>query len=133
MENRAKMVLHNLIEAHVHAYDKIKACDDIDIDGDGLSSMVGFSHLIMEVIPAKSRKILDISTKGNTKASRNFAYFVNEYFVNAIINGEEDLNYLDTLQRKNKDSNKFITHKDWKNKADFIGLDYYRRVSILLQ
>lgn len=128
--DRAKMVLHNLIEAHVHAYDKIKACDDIDIDGDGLSSMVGFSHLIMEVIPAKSRKILDISTKGNTKASRNFAYFVNEYFVNAIINGEEDLNYLDTLQRKNKDSNKFITHKDWKNKADFIGLDYYRRVSI---
>ena len=103
--DRAKMVLHNLIEAHVHAYDKIKACDDIDIDGDGLSSMVGFSHLIMEVIPAKSRKILDISTKGNTKASRNFAYFINEYFVNAIINGEEDLNYLDTLQRKNKDSN----------------------------
>ena len=126
--DRAKMVLHNLIEAHIQAYNKITIYDDIDSDGDGLSSRVGFSHLIMQVIPAKSSKILGISTKDNFKASRNFAYFINEYFVNAVINGEEDLNYLDTLQIQNKESNKFIIHKDWKNKADFIGLDYYRRV-----
>jgi beta-glucosidase/6-phospho-beta-glucosidase/beta-galactosidase len=47
-----------------------------------------------------------------------------------VINGEEDLNYLETHQRNNKDSPHFILHKDWKNKTDFIGIDYYRRVRV---
>jgi beta-glucosidase/6-phospho-beta-glucosidase/beta-galactosidase len=128
--DRAKVALHNLIEAHIQAYNKITVIDDIDSDGDGLSSRVGFSHLIMQVVPAKSSKILGISTKNNIKASKNFAYFINQYFVNAVINGEEDLYYLDTLQIKNKDSKIFIMHNDWKDKTDFIGLDYYRRVPI---
>jgi beta-glucosidase/6-phospho-beta-glucosidase/beta-galactosidase len=128
--DRAKIVLHNLIEAHVQAYNKITALDDIDADGDGLPNRVGFSHLMKEVIPAEPSKILGVPTKDNTEAAKNFAYFVNDYFINAVINGEEDLNYLNTLQRSNKDSDKFIIHKDWKNKANFIGLDYYGRVYI---
>jgi beta-glucosidase/6-phospho-beta-glucosidase/beta-galactosidase len=128
--DRAKIVLHNLIEAHVQAYDKITSLDDIDADGDGLPNRAGFSHLMMEVIPAEPIKILGITTKDNTEAAKNFAYFVNDYFINAVINGEEDLNYLNTLQRNNKDSEDFIIHKDWKNKSDFIGIDYYRRVYI---
>ena len=128
--DRARIVLHNLIEAHVQAYNKITALDDIDADGDGLTNRVGFSHLMMEVIPAEPSKILGVVTKNNTEAAENFAYFVNDYFINAVINGEEDLNYMNTLQIHNKDSNDFIIHKDWKNKADFIGLDYYRRVSV---
>jgi beta-glucosidase/6-phospho-beta-glucosidase/beta-galactosidase len=76
------------------------------------------------------RKILGMTTKDNIEATKNFVYFVNDYFINAVINGEEDLNYLNTLQRKNKDSDDFIIHQDWKNKSDFIGLDYYRRVYI---
>ena len=128
--DRAKKVLHNLIEAHIKAYDKITAIDDIDVDGDGFANRVGFSHLMMEVIPAEPRKILGVTTKDNTDAARNFAYFINDYFINAVINGEEDLNYLNTLQRNNKSSDAFIIHKDWKNKADFIGLDYYRRVYV---
>ena len=31
--------------------------------------------------------------------------------------GEEDLNYLNTLQIQNKDSKDFIIHDDWKNKS----------------
>ncbi|MFZ1878188.1 MAG: family 1 glycosylhydrolase, partial [Nitrososphaeraceae archaeon] len=34
---RAKIALHNLIEVHVQAYDKITAIDNIDSDGDGIS------------------------------------------------------------------------------------------------
>jgi beta-glucosidase/6-phospho-beta-glucosidase/beta-galactosidase len=128
--DRAKIVLHNLIEAHVQAYDKITALDDIDADGDGLPNRVGFSHLMMEVVQAEPSKILGVATKDNSEAAKNFAYFVNDYFINAVINGEEDLNYLNTLQRKNKDSDDFIIHKGWKNKADFIGVDYYRRVYV---
>ena len=128
--DRAKKVLHNLIEAHVQAYDKISYLDDIDADGDGHTNRVGFSHLMMEVVPAKSSKILGITMRDNTEAAKNFSYFVNDYFINAVISGQEDLNYLSTLQRGNKESDAFFLHKNWKNKADFIGVDYYRRVHV---
>jgi beta-glucosidase/6-phospho-beta-glucosidase/beta-galactosidase len=127
---RAKIVLHNLIEAHVQAYNKITALDDIDADRDGFPSRVGFAHLMMAVSPAKPTKIVGVTIKDNTEAAKNFDYFVNDYFINAVINGEEDLNYLNNLQIQNKDSRDFIIHKDWKDKVDFIGLDYYRRVHI---
>jgi beta-glucosidase len=128
--DRAKKVLHNLIEAHVQAYDKIITLDDFDTDRDGHASRVGFSHLMMEVIPAQSSKILSITTKDNSEAAKNFSYFINDYFINAVVNGQEDLNYLNTLQRGNKDSKEFIIHKDWMNRTDFIGIDYYRRVHV---
>ena len=50
--NRAKKALHNLIEAHVQAYDKIKEIDDVDADNDGITNITGFSHAMMEVTPA---------------------------------------------------------------------------------
>jgi beta-glucosidase/6-phospho-beta-glucosidase/beta-galactosidase len=128
--HRAKLVLHNLIEAHVRAYNKITALDDIDADGDGFPNRVGFAHLMMAVSPAKTTKILGVTIKDNTEAAKNFDYFINDYFINAVIDGEEDLNYLNTLQRHNKDSRDFIVHDNWKNKVDFIGLNYYRRVYI---
>jgi beta-glucosidase len=127
---KARIVLHNLIEAHVQAYNKITSLDNIDADGDGLASRVGFTHLMMEIVPAEQSKIFGITVKDNTEAAKNFSYFANDYFINAVINGEEDLNYLNTLQRSNKNSKEFIVHEDWKNKADFIGLDYYRRVYV---
>jgi beta-glucosidase/6-phospho-beta-glucosidase/beta-galactosidase len=127
---KARIVLHNLIVAHVQAYNKITTLDNIDADGDGFTNKVGFTHLMMEVIPAGQSKIFGITKKDNIEAAKNFSYFANDYFINAIINGEEDLNYLNTLQRSNKNSDEFIVHEDWKNKADFIGLDYYRRVYV---
>jgi beta-glucosidase len=127
---RAKIVLHNLIEAHVQAYNKITALDDIDADGDGFPSRVGFSHLMMAVSPAKPTKILGVTIKDNIEAAKNFDYFINDYFINAVVKGEEDLNYLNTLQIHSKDSKDFIIHDNWKDKVDFIGLDYYRRVYI---
>jgi beta-glucosidase len=125
--NRTKKVLHNLIEAHVQAYDKITEIDDKDSDGDGCPKKVGLAHLMMAVSPARSTKVLRMSIGDNNKSAKNFDYFVNDYFLNAIINGEEDLNYLNNLQRNNKNGKDFLLHNDWKDKADFIGVDYYRR------
>jgi beta-glucosidase len=127
---RAKVVLHNLIEAHVQAYNRITAIDNIDADEDGFPSKVGFAHLMMDVTPSRSAKILGINMKDNIKAARNFSYFINDYFMNAVTNGEEDLNYLNTLQIHNKESKNFIIHQEWKDKLDFIGVDYYRRVHV---
>jgi beta-glucosidase len=131
--NRAKKALHNLIEAHILAYDKIKELDDVDADGDGITNLTGFSHAMMEVAPAAkpvTRRILKKTIVDHTEAAKNFAYFVNDYFINAVVNGEEDLNYLKTLERHNKESSNFVIHEDWKNKTDFIGINYYRRVYV---
>jgi beta-glucosidase len=128
--NRAKNVLHNLIEAHVQAYDTISLLDNIDADGDGISKKVGFSHAMLAVGPAEPNLLSGATVTNNQEAAKNFDYFINDYFINAVVNGEEDLNYLDTLQRYNKKSSNFIVHERWKNKTDFIGIDYYRRVYI---
>jgi beta-glucosidase len=128
--NRAKMVLHNLIEAHVQAYDTITTLDDVDADGDGIPKKVGFAHLMMAINPAEPTKMFGITIKDNAEAAKNFTYFVNDYFLNAVVNGEEDLSYLNTLQRYNKNSSDFIVHNNWKDKVDFIGLDYYRRLHV---
>jgi beta-glucosidase len=128
--NRAKKALHNLIEAHTLAYDKIKELDDVDADGDGITNLAGFSHAMMEVTSANPRRILKTTITDNTQAAKNFAYFINDYFINAVVNGEEDLNYLKTLERHNKESSSFVIHENWKNKTDFIGINYYRRVYV---
>ena len=126
---RTKIVLHNLIEAHVQAYDKISKIDDTDANEDGIPKNVGFSHLMVTAKSTENEPVVKFGTS-NTEAARNFSYFMNDYFLNAVINGEEDLNYLDTLEKYNISSTKFIVHNDWKQKADFIGLNYYRRVHI---
>jgi beta-glucosidase len=122
--NRAKKALHNLIEAHILAYDKIKEIDDVDADNDGITNLTGFSHAMMEVAPAAKptgrRRILKTTIADNTQAAKNFAYFVNDYFINAVVHGEEDLNYLKTLQRHNTKGSNFLIHENWKNKTDFI-------------
>ena len=82
---------------------------------------------MMYIIPAKpKRRILN----KNNQAAQNVSYFLNDYFLNAVINGEEDLNYLNTLKIRDKTSKDFIIHGDWKNKVDFIGLNYYRRIHV---
>ena len=128
--HRARRVLHNLIEAHVQAYKLITKIDDADADGDGISKTVGISHAEVAVEPAKSRELLGMKLINNNNSAKNFSYFVNDYFLNAIVNGFEDLNFLDTLQKLNKASKQFIVHDDWKNNIDFIGINYYRRVRV---
>ena len=128
---RAKLVLHNLIEAHIQAYDKITELDNVDADGDGLPKRVGFGHLMMYITPAKTNNILEATRIiNNNQAAKNASYFLNDYFLNAIINGEEDLNYLNSLKIHDKTSKDFVVHDNWKNKVDFIGLNYYRRIHV---
>jgi beta-glucosidase/6-phospho-beta-glucosidase/beta-galactosidase len=128
---RAKLALHNLIEAHIQAYDKITEIDDVDADGDGLSKRVSLGHLMMSTIPAKPNNILAKRIiNNNNQAAENASYFLNDYFINAVVNGEEDLNYLNSLKIHDKNSKDFIIHDNWKNKVDFIGLNYYRRIHV---
>jgi beta-glucosidase len=128
--DRAKDVLHNVIVAHVRAYDAITSLDDIDADLDGIPKNVGFKNLMYDVRPALTGNYTQ-----NVLAAKDFAYFMNDYFLNAVINGEEDLHYLnggyETGDTQNTNASDFIIHSNWKNKLDFVGVDYYNRVDIL--
>jgi beta-glucosidase len=128
--NRAKEVLHNLIEAHVRAYDTITDLDDVDSDGDGLPKLVGVSHSMVVANAAKPSISTGHQIEKNTEACKNFDYFINDYFINAVVNGEEDLNYLNTLERYNENSKDFIKCTSWQNKVDFIGLNCYSRAYV---
>ena len=122
---RTRAVLHNLIEAHVQAYDKISELDDTDANNDKITKNVGFSHLMMIVQPP-----LNSRNSADVEAAKNFSYFINNYYLNAVMNGEEDVNYLNTLERYNKDSSNFRVNSRWKQKTDFIGLNYYRLLRV---
>jgi beta-glucosidase len=122
---RTRAVLHNLIEAHVEAYEKISELDDTDANNDNSPKNVGFSHLVMIIQPP-----LNSRNSADVEAAKNFSYFINDYFLNALMSGEEDVNYLNTLERYNKDSKNFIVNSSWKQKTDFIGLNYYRRLRV---
>lgn len=126
---RANNVMHNLIEAHVKAYDIISSIDDVDADGDGILKQVGFSHLMMTVKPVTRNRLMDRGLN-NVETAKRFSYFINDYFINAVTKGEEDINYLKTMQIHDKNSRDFLIHEKWKNKTDFIGLNYYRSVYV---
>ena len=126
---RAKKALHNLIEAHVGAYNTITSIDDIDADGDGISKQVGFAHLMVVTKPALPDSIFTREDT-NIEATKRFSYFMNDYFINAVTKGVEDINYLNTKKIYEKNSKEFLVHDEWKNKTDFIGINYYRSLYI---
>lgn len=125
---RAKKALHNLIEAHVGAYNTISDIDDEDADGDGISKQVGFAHLMVVAKPVINNSIFNRGT--NIEAAKRFSYFMNDYFINAVTKGVEDINYLNTKRIGEEDSKDFLMHNEWKDKTDFIGINYYRSLYI---
>lgn len=124
---RAKVALHNLLEAHVRAYDAISSLDDVAADKSGPAKMVGFANAMMDLEPVHDKQETDAQ---NAKAAQDASYYTNDYFINAVVNGEEDQNFLNTIVEHNSSSPNFIKHPDWKNKLDFVGVNYYRRAYI---
>ena len=129
---RAKTVLRNLILAHVRAYDAIKDCvkfpsncDDKSVDG-GPAAMVGFAHQMGVVIPAYTP--IPAQAVLNAAAASNFDYFGNDYFVNAVVNGDEDFGYLN-LPTPIQGAI-VINHADWASHLDFLGINFYRRFHV---
>jgi beta-glucosidase/6-phospho-beta-glucosidase/beta-galactosidase len=129
---RAKAALKNLILAHVRSYDAIKDCtnnadcDNIDADGDDVPALVGFAHAMGPTVASPPGPLGNAGL--NAIAASNFSYFISDYFLNAVVKGEEDTNYLDSA---GSDQGINVTlHPDWKDHLDFIGINYYRRFHI---
>lgn len=129
---RAKAALKNLILAHVQAYDAIRVCasnpdcDNVDADGDGVPALVGFAHAMGPTVASPPGFLGNAGL--NAIAASNFSYFISDYFLNAVVKGEEDANYLDSA---GSDQGVNVTlHPEWKDHLDFVGINYYRRFHI---
>ncbi len=104
-------VLKNLIEAHVESYKIIKDIDTEDADGDGIASMVGIAKNSIYFYPANPQEPLDVD------AANRLDDFYNLTFPRAVIEGMFD-EEMDGLTDQD-------LHKDWVNKLDFLGINYY--------
>lgn len=106
--------LTNQMEGQAAAYDALKATDTVDADGDGIDASVGIVQHMVAFQPKTSTRDEDIL------GAEHANYLFNELFLNAVILGKADPN-ADGIS----DPSEF--RADWVGKADFIGVNYYRR------
>ncbi len=108
-------VAFNMIEAHARMYDAVKENDSIDADGDGVPSMVGIVHNMAPFKPQDPENEIDVM------GAKNADYVYNLMFLNALIRGEYDSN-IDGITDEIRD--------DLKNRLDYVGINYYTRVTV---
>ena len=126
--SRAKRAYFNLLRAHCRAYDAIKRLDDVDADGDGQPSRVGFAHAMLLARPASGSVAPD--------AWRQFDYFYNWHMLDVVLTGQIDTRIAwlpaDREVRTGDDAADWlgIERGPWHPRADFVGLNYYRSVAV---
>jgi len=110
----AKAII-NMAVAHARAYDMIKKFDKIRADKDSVeAAFVGLIHSISPAYP------LNPENSDDTVAAKNFNYFYNEWFINAVNDGEVDIDFNGEIDSKER-----IFHM--YSKMDWLGINYYTR------
>ncbi len=113
--SRGVEVLFNMIEAHARMYDAVHQNDTADADGDGVAAEVGLVHNLTPFQPSDSGNELD------REATENAFYFFNDIILNATIRGELDTDLDGIIDRQ---------REDFAGRMDYLGINYYTRVSI---
>lgn len=109
----ATNALRNLMRLHARTYHMVKNLDTEDADNDGIEASVGFENLAVEVVP------LNPDAPEDVKVAKHFDYIINQQFVNAIWDGDVDLNLDGQAEEHDPEMARTL---------DFIGLNYYQRV-----
>ncbi|MCT7657565.1 family 1 glycosylhydrolase [Mycobacterium deserti] len=108
----ASTFLVNQAKAHAAAYDAIHAWDDISATEGQPEAFVGFTNNMVPARPANPVNPLDV------QAADAWNQTFNRWFPNAVIDGWVDAN-LDGIRTADE------VHEDFKNKVDFLGVQYY--------
>ncbi len=108
----AATFLVNQAKGHVAAYDAIHAWDTISATEGQPAAFVGFSNNMIPARPANPNNPLDV------QAADAWNRFYNLWFPNAVIDGWVDANFdgIKTLDE---------IHPEFKDKVDFLGVQYY--------
>lgn len=112
---RPMAVARAMIEAHARMYDAVKAADTIDADGDGKSADVGIVLAMSPFRPSDPDSALD------RQGAKNATYIYQLLFLDAITRGAWDVDVDGTVDE---------TRDDLKDRLDFMGINYYTRVTV---
>ncbi|HUH01185.1 MAG TPA: family 1 glycosylhydrolase [Kofleriaceae bacterium] len=116
---RFMQVARNYIRAHVAIYDAIKEADTVDADDDGIAASVGLTLNVAEWTPARDNVRSDDPEDIAAVERVKFAYHY--LFVEAILQGKFDSD-LDQVFETDEPT--------WTGKLDWLGVQYYSRVSV---
>ncbi len=111
----APIVIRNMIEAHARMYDAIHAGDTVDADGDGVNTMVGLVPNLAPTYPMDPEKERDV------KAAENAHKLYNEHMLDPLILGDYDTDLDGTPDE---------VREDLKGRMDFVGINYYTRLTV---
>ncbi len=106
--------LQNLVLANAASYDAIKARDRSDADGDGAAARVGLVQNLVAFTPADPAKAAERAAAGHAD------YLFNRLFLDGAVKGIVDANANGAVDPGER-------HPALRNKADFVGVNYYFR------
>jgi beta-glucosidase len=112
-------VVRSYVGAHVAIYDALKEADTIDADGDGVAASVGFTLNVAEWVPARDN--LPSDNPDDIAAADRVRYAYHYVFVESLRQGRFD----STLDQVFDEE-----HADWAGKLDWLGVQYYSRISV---
>jgi beta-glucosidase/6-phospho-beta-glucosidase/beta-galactosidase len=112
-------VMRDYIAAHAAIYDAIRAADTIDADGDGVAAAIGLSVSVADWQPTRNNAP---STDPEDIGARDrMVYLFHYVFVDSIVGGQFDANL---------DGQPDEDHPEWRDRIDWLGLQYYFRAGI---
>lgn len=115
---RALTVVKNEARAHAACYDKLKASDTVDADGDGEASMIGIVQHQRAVEPE------DPSDPEHVAAAERVRYVNNLWMLNAVTRGDWDDDFDGTYDGPND----VKADPTLVGRSDYIGINYYTAV-----
>jgi len=112
-------VVRTYVRAHVAMYDALKEADTVDADGDGIAASVGFTLSVAEWSASRdNRPSDDPEDTGARDRVKNVYHYA---FPEAVVAGDFDSNLDGTYDE---------SHPEWVGKIDWLGVQYYSRISV---
>jgi beta-glucosidase len=107
-------VMKRQVEAHARCYDALHAADTVDADGDGAAALVSIAKHNRVYEPA------DPTNEDDVAAAEHSRRFWNQWFLDAIVKGDVDEDFDDTLGAGDR-----VGDASLKGRADYLGINYY--------
>lgn len=112
-------VFRGYVRGHVAMYDALEQYDTVDADGDGVAASVGITLSVAEWVPARDN--LPSDNPDDIAAVDRVRNAYHYEFVEALRQGAFDANLDGTYEE---------SHPEWAGKLDWLGVQYYSRLSV---
>jgi len=112
-------LMDQLLTGHARAYDALHTTDTTDASGDGTAAAVGIIKHMIAVDPLRPFSPLDVAS------ADNLDYLFNRVALTAVTSGAFDAN----LDGDTSDPGE--QRSDLAGRTDYVGVNYYRRATVL--